>query len=160
MFCNSCGAKLESGQSVCPSCGKTVVTDTVSPPPASRLLRHLRLLGMFWIVLSVYFLLGAITLLIVCTVVFRNVEIPRHGAEIATAVLSIVGVFLLALAVGGFMAGWGLLKQLAWARLVALVMAFISLFCFPFGTALGVYTLWVLLPSEAEAEWRGLVRSA
>jgi hypothetical protein len=36
----------------------------------------------------------------------------------------------------------------------ALVMAFLNLLNFPFGTALGVYTLFVLLPDAAGDEYR------
>ena len=41
--------------------------------------------------------------------------------------------------------------------MVALVLAFISLFNIPFGTALGVYTLWALLPSQSQQEYEALV---
>jgi hypothetical protein len=37
------------------------------------------------------------------------------------------------------------------------VLAFISLFNVPFGTALGVYTLWVLLPGSSQEEYEALV---
>jgi hypothetical protein len=30
----------------------------------------------------------------------------------------------------------------------------------PFGTALGIYTLWVLLPGDSEQEYRRLSRAA
>jgi hypothetical protein len=30
----------------------------------------------------------------------------------------------------------------------------------PFGTALGVYTLWVLLPAKSEEEYRQMERAA
>ncbi len=37
-----------------------------------------------------------------------------------------------------------------WARVLALVLAFLLLFInIPFGTAVGVYTMWVLLPGES-----------
>jgi hypothetical protein len=39
------------------------------------------------------------------------------------------------------------------------VLAFISLFHIPFGTALGVYTMWVLLPGESQREYDGLVEA-
>ena len=43
-------------------------------------------------------------------------------------------------------------------RILALVLAFISLFTnIPFGTALGIYTMWVLLPAESEREYDALV---
>jgi hypothetical protein len=40
-----------------------------------------------------------------------------------------------------------------WARIVVLVLGFISLFNVPFGTAVGIYTLWALLPAQSEAEY-------
>ena len=60
-------------------------------------------------------------------------------------------------AVLGFIAGWGMLRREPWARIVALVLGFISLFNIPFGTAIGVYTMWVLLPSQAEQEYEAMV---
>ena len=44
-----------------------------------------------------------------------------------------------------------------WARVVALVLAFISLFNIPFGTAVGVYTMWVLLPGQSLREYEDMV---
>jgi hypothetical protein len=44
-----------------------------------------------------------------------------------------------------------------WARVMALVLGFISLFNLPFGTALGVYTLWVLLPAQSQEEYDSMV---
>jgi hypothetical protein len=40
-----------------------------------------------------------------------------------------------------------------WARMTAIVLGIIALFHPPFGTALGIYTLWVLLPAESAAEY-------
>jgi hypothetical protein len=71
--------------------------------------------------------------------------------------LSAVGIFVLGKAALGFIAGWGLLQREPWARIVALVLGFISLFNIPFGTAIGVYTMWILLPSQAEQEYEGMV---
>jgi predicted membrane chloride channel (bestrophin family) len=42
-------------------------------------------------------------------------------------------------------AGWGLMERTQWGRVVAIVAAFFNLLKFPFGTALGVWTLIVLL---------------
>jgi hypothetical protein len=42
-------------------------------------------------------------------------------------------------------AGWGLMERAPWGRIVAIVAAFLSLLRFPFGTALGIWTLVVLL---------------
>jgi hypothetical protein len=59
----------------------------------------------------------------------------------------------------GIIAGWGLLERQSWARVLALVLGFLSLIHMPFGTAIGVYTLWVLLPGPSEIEYRQMVRS-
>ena len=57
-----------------------------------------------------------------------------------------------------FVAGWGLYKREPWGRTFALVMAFLNLLSVPFGTALGIYTLVVLLPGESDAEWKAISR--
>jgi hypothetical protein len=47
-----------------------------------------------------------------------------------------------------------------WARTVAIILGVISLFNVPFGTALGIYTLWVLLSPNADQEYLALGRGA
>ncbi len=45
-----------------------------------------------------------------------------------------------------------------WARVLTLVLAFFVLFInIPLGTAVGVYTMWVLLPGESEHEYETLI---
>jgi hypothetical protein len=58
-------------------------------------------------------------------------------------------------------AGWGLLDRQAWARTLTIALACFALLLFmPFGTMLGIYTLWVLLPAQSEEEYRKLTRVA
>jgi hypothetical protein len=64
-----------------------------------------------------------------------------------------MGLISLVLAALGFVAGWGLLERRQWARSLAIVVAIIAILNPILGTVLGIYTLWVLLPSDAEAEW-------
>jgi hypothetical protein len=46
------------------------------------------------------------------------------------------------------------MRREVWARTLTLILAFIALFTnVPFGTALGIYTMWVLLPQESEREY-------
>ena len=65
-------------------------------------------------------------------------------------------VFIYAAAEGflGVIAAVGLLKHAPWARIVALIAAFVSLISIPFGTAVGIYTLIVLLPAASERNYR------
>ena len=41
---------------------------------------------------------------------------------------------------------------------VVVVLSILALFKIPLGTALGIYTLWVLAPAASEAEWRAIAR--
>ncbi len=75
-------------------------------------------------------------------------------------IIRLVALFLLSSAVIGIMAGWGLLEHQPWARMLAIVLGCLNLINAPFGTVLGIYTLWVLLPAESEAEYRRLTRVA
>jgi hypothetical protein len=60
----------------------------------------------------------------------------------------LIGGFLAVLALPEIIGGWGLLAQKQWARVLVIVLGILHLANFPFGTALGVYTLWVLLSNE------------
>jgi hypothetical protein len=71
-----------------------------------------------------------------------------------------IGGFLMLTALAGAIAGWGLLDRRPWARMLAIVLGVLALFDAPFGTALGVYTLWVLAPNNSETEYRSIARPA
>ncbi|MGB7584924.1 MAG: hypothetical protein WBM11_08770, partial [Terriglobales bacterium] len=68
--------------------------------------------------------------------------------------LGVIALIIAAKAALGFVTGWGLLQHEPWARMLTIVLAFLALFHIPFGTALGIYTLWVLLPAESDADYR------
>jgi hypothetical protein len=44
--------------------------------------------------------------------------------------------------------------------MLAVVLAFVSLLNVPFGTLLGVYTIWALLSPGAEDEYRAMAQQA
>jgi hypothetical protein len=69
-------------------------------------------------------------------------------APILGAVGGLVLVVLLALSVPGIVAGVGLLSFQPWARILTIVLSILDLVNIPFGTALGVYGLWVLFTAE------------
>jgi hypothetical protein len=52
-----------------------------------------------------------------------------------------------------------MLERRPWAQTLAIVVAIIALLNPILGTVLGIYTLWVLLPSDAEAEWQREARA-
>ena len=77
------------------------------------------------------------------------------AAAVTSGVGVIIGIATLVLSLPNLLAGYGLLKRHSWARGLALVLGFLNLFQIPFGTALGVYTFWVLFKDEAPAHFTG-----
>jgi phage shock protein PspC (stress-responsive transcriptional regulator) len=164
MFCDGCGAAVQPGQAFCSKCGKQIVGPvSLMQPRRGRVQEHVRLLGLLWLALSAFNAIGGIALYIVANTVL--VHLQRGGIEsgppaFLTPLLSTVAILLLAKSACGFIAGWGLLQREQWARVVVLVLAFVSLFTnIPFGTALGIYTMWVLLPAESEQEYEALAEA-
>jgi hypothetical protein len=62
----------------------------------------------------------------------------------------IIFCVLLVLSLPGVIAGVGLLEFRPWARIMTIVLSVLELIHVPFGTALGVYGLWVLLSQDSE----------
>ena len=60
----------------------------------------------------------------------------------------IILIFLTVIGLPGIIAGIGLFKRKEWARILALVISVMALLNFPFGTALGVYSVWALTQTE------------
>jgi hypothetical protein len=91
------------------------------------------------------------------------------GDPEAMAITSIVGTSvatcLLIPCLPGLIGGIGVLKYRQWARITLLVVGFINLLLIPFGTILGIYTIWVLMNIEVKGMFenssvRGAARGA
>jgi len=121
--------------------------------------------AVFWIALSALNLLKAGSRMIGARVIgawghdwFDDRGWGFPVSDILPAVLSTMGMIALVLAGIGFVVGFGLIERRPWARTLAIVVGIIALLHPILGTVLGIYTLWVLLPGDAEAEYRGIAR--
>ena len=157
MFCDGCGAQVDAGQSFCPRCGKPL-GGMSSVPAQSRIAGHLRLLGILWLVASAFRLVPGLFLVSIFRpeMALLPPEVPAFVPHLVQA----IGFVFIAIAVLGFLTGWGLLTRQSWARMAAIVFGAVSLLDVPFGTALGIYTLWVLLPARSEQEYRQVAQAA
>jgi len=157
MFCDACGTQLQASQKFCSGCGRAVTGGFPLSPQRGRIQEHVRLLAILWFALSAFEALGGVILLVLAHTLFpRLFEMaPAPGPPVGFlhVLFTVLGIFVLAKAAAGVFAGWGLLNREPWARVLTLVVGFLALLHPPLGTALGVYTLWVLLPSESEAEY-------
>jgi zinc-ribbon domain len=159
MYCNQCGKELQPNQQFCSSCGAAVGATPVfvRQDPIGR---HVHLLGVLWLVLGVLTTLGGVAVMIVAHVIFGPSGVATDAPPFIRPLLSVVGILVLAKGVASFLAGIGLLQRQPWARVLTIVMGFISLLQVPLGTALGIYTLWVLLSANAEERYRRLAAGA
>ena len=119
--------------------------------------QHTKILGWLHIIGHAFFLLAGICAFLVLTSVGGLAIVG--GEPEAMGVFGIVAVFtaglMLLLALPGLLAGYGLLKRRSWGRILAIIVGILNLPNFPLGTVGGIYTLYVLLQSEANAYFGG-----
>jgi hypothetical protein len=162
MYCDRCGGAMQPGQGFCSKCGKQIVGPvSMMQPMPGRVKQHTQLLGILWLAFSAFNALAGLALIVVASTLVPHLRQMGAPPDVPIGFLSAigttVGILILAKAACGFIAGRGLMQHEPWARTVALVLGFISLFNIPFGTAIGVYTLWVLLPGDSQQEYDALV---
>lgn len=110
--------------------------------------RLVDLVGGLWILAG---LLG----LVVCFLlffIFLGVSLFADIGQTARIILRILAWGSWALAavfsLPQIVAGLGLMKRQEWARILTIVLSIIALFRFPLGTALGIFSLFVLTHRE------------
>src|SRR5690348_14834146 len=167
MFCDRCGQQLHDTAQFCTNCGKQLapspVVSAVAAPVAAvavwdgRVTRHLKILAALWLVYAILRLMEAFWIL-----VFGRVFVPWFTSGMVGGpwghdwpftngfpfglIWGGIGFWIAGFAVLEIFTAWGLFERRPWARILALVLGILALLRFPFGTALGIYTLWVLLP--------------
>ena len=157
MYCDSCGAKLDEGQKFCRACGKPASTEAAlrTATASARVAQHLRVLAALWIVRAILLVIPGLFLLW-----FHNYALPPEvPPDVQTFVRPLLGAISWVFVLCGaacIAAAYGLLERLPWARLFTIILGAISLVEVPLGTALGIYTLWVLLPESSDVEYRQL----
>lgn len=109
---------------------------------------HIKIVG--WLNIVSGILLLMIAALVFFILVFAGIISNDQEAMMITGMVGVfVGGFLAVLSVPGIIGGYGLLRRLNWARYLTLAISFLSLFNVPIGTAIGGYSIWVLLQPEA-----------
>jgi len=180
MYCGHCGAQIDETLRFCTKCGKPIATIDdgallsrsvagSSPAAVQSMNGHIRVLGISWVIYSGFRILMAGWL-----IVFSRVFMPvfqdafPHDNDVNFAPLLrmmsgfyiVTGIWSIIAAAVGFWAAWALLKRERSGRTIALIIAFVSLISIPFGTALGVYTLVIMLSKNAEQTYNALVATA
>ena len=174
MYCDRCGTQLGAGVQFCTSCGKAVAPGAtmpgtvpeISPPAEGRVRRHIHRLATLWVVNGVLRLIAVTGFLLFGRMFFPGwrgwgpVVWPfgRWGLDLPGGFLPL-GIFLGFFGVLHLVLAWGLFERQPWARMLGLVLGILALIRFPLGTALGIYTLWVLGPEDSAREYDRLVHA-
>jgi hypothetical protein len=121
---------------------------------------HVKVLGTLHIIFGALGVFVGLGILLMFGGISAVVGMSDQSGDAAVAIPILGGiaaflfVLVLILALPGIVAGIGLLQFRSWARTLTIILSAISLLNFPFGTALGIYGLWVLLQTSTEPLFR------
>ena len=168
MYCSGCGQLMDGSQTICQRCGRQIVPIASYAPVAyqrNRVQRHMQTLAVLWIAYSLWILLHWAIAVGVLAGVFTHWG--HHSRAFgglygfpffhATWLVPLITIFLVGRAILCLVTGISLLRRASWARILAIVAAFLALIHPISGTILGIYTLWVLLPAASGQEYERMV---
>lgn len=112
--------------------------------------QHVTILAILYIICgSILLLIGGGLFMIIAGA--GAISGDPEAAAITGIVATVLGGFFLVLSIPSIIAGLGLVGRRGWARILTLILGALQLFNFPFGTALGIYTFWVLLDDQTSS---------
>lgn len=177
MFCDKCGTPATPGAQFCSSCGRAFATATNAVPQNSspqyparpvsdgRVQRHIQLLASLWLANGILRFIEVGSLLIAGQILPFLMGWDTGGRYgtwpfnfLPFGLYSIAGAFAF-FGVAHLLLAWGLFQRESWARPLGLVLGFLALLRPLFGTALGIYTIWVLMPEHAAQEYERMCRA-
>ncbi|WP_433975063.1 zinc ribbon domain-containing protein [Tunturiibacter lichenicola] len=170
MVCQGCGAPVVDGVHFCSRCGAQVVAaqpmyaaypQPPVPTVVPRVQRNLQTLGILWCVFGAYRVIsGLMGMFFLKVFAFHSFAYDwpfnhQHvfGQPWTGALLPIVAAYTVVTAGLAVFVGYSLLTRRPWGRTFAIIVAVLTLLKPLFGTALGIYTLWVLAPSTSGLEY-------
>jgi hypothetical protein len=160
MYCSGCGLELASGQMACSRCGRTVAAPAPAIPGYELQLHNfasqIRALSVVWYVYAgISLILGMLGLALANAALTGHMGAWLHGMGtggdfpfgpmFGVAILRFAWIYLVLRIAIAVAAGWGLYEHAPWGRTIAIVAAVINIIKFPFGTAVAIWTLIMLI---------------
>jgi len=120
------------------------------------LIAHVEFVGVLFVVWGLLTtLVGVSTLALGVGAVALITQAGRGGGQVAAgltaAIFTALAVIAITWGAAHVIVGVPLRQRKPWARHVALMLGSVDLVLLPYGTALGVYALWVLLTEQGKA---------
>ena len=162
MYCSGCGQLIPPGQQFCPNCGRPVAQAVPTAPAAwfyTRVHRHIQSLAILWFAYAAWTVLGWVVAMSIFHGFFGHYFGHwNHGPwgdpfTHMPWLYPIITIVLVGRAALAIIAGFALVNRASWARIFTIVVAFLNIIKLPLGTALAIYTLWVLLPGASAQEY-------
>jgi len=110
---------------------------------------HIKILGILYMISGILAIFGGI-MIVLLFAAGGMLAGEIRALPILAIVATVLGSLLLTIGVAKLICGWGLLARRKWSRVFAIILGIIGLVNIPFGTALGIYALWILFKPEAE----------
>lgn len=116
--------------------------------------KHINIVAALQIALSIFNLVIAFLIFTVLKLVGGFVD-DANATTILSIISDVLAIIFIVISLPGILAGLGLYKRKEWARILTLILSVIEIFSFPFGTAIGIYSIWALTQPETIAEFGG-----
>ena len=113
----------------------------------NKMEKHVTIVASLQIGFSALGILAAIIVFVVLRNVWAVVD-DYEAERVLRIVAAWVPLFLIVISLPGLIGGIGLFLRQGWARILTLIVAAFGLLNIPIGTALGIYTIWVLVQPE------------
>jgi hypothetical protein len=169
MYCSACGQAIDAYQPYCPRCGRQVTPiSTATPPPWvwTRVHRHLHTLGILWVVYAGWMMLHWMLVMPFLAGMFHGWPMD-HALRVYGPYLwfgrfpfgrmpwflEMITALLAVRAIVSVIVGIALLRRASWGRVLAIIMAVLTLIHPLLGLILAIYTLWVLVPGGSRQEY-------
>lgn len=108
---------------------------------------HVNVIAALRIGFSILGLIIGIVLFIILYIV-GNVTGDHDARIVLTIIANVLMVIFVLLSIPGIIAGIGLFRRKEWARILTLILSALDLANIPIGTALGAYSIWVLVQPD------------
>lgn len=117
--------------------------------------KHVNVVSALHIGLSIFGISIALIVAIILNFAGSFITDPT-AVKIVPIITGIVVWVVIFFSIPGIIAGIGLFRRKEWARILTLILSVIKLMNIPIGTAVGVYSIWVLVQDETTALFKKL----
>jgi hypothetical protein len=159
MFCTQCANPVEEHARFCSKCGHELSPVPVRQVRSHDMAMHVNVLAWIYIGCAILTSIVGFVMLFASRLITRlpipwPPEMPPEIVPFIGSIVVFAGMATIVMAGAIAAAGIGLLQYRNWGRILAAIMAVFLVLHFPVGTAIAVYTFWVLFSDEGRNHYK------